>query len=341
MSVEAVTWALTVPIGGNPKVILLGLANHAHKDGTDAYPSLATLATYAACDRSTARRNVRKLVEGGWIEQTGLGPQGQANYRMVFEGWQNATPSPRRSRGQRGVAPMPPEPSLVKAGSSASSVAVRSSNVVEDSSRSARARVREGEAGAAAATPTNVNGRSEEKRAAVAASVDRVWAAYVATMKPRRTAIGSQERQVIQRALREASEDECVRAIRGCSKSRHHMGDNDRGKKYNQLTNILKGKSNGRTLREQIDLMLSYDEASVSGERPSGEAAEIQAAKIDVMKYGVYDNDSLAQSLTAKAGARLAVHGITWQTTTKVLEGDNGERHVVVDRFIFSDEARA
>src|SRR4051794_3833576 len=160
MSIEAVAWALTVPIGGNAKVILLGLANHAHPDGTEAYPSLDTLATYAACDRSTARRNVRKLAEDGWIEQRGFGPQGQAKYRLVLEGWQNATPTQAASEGvakrHRGVAPMPPEPSLVKASSSSSDVPVDSEVSLDSDQPPARARARE-------AGPANVKGAGEGK----------------------------------------------------------------------------------------------------------------------------------------------------------------------------------
>jgi hypothetical protein len=84
MSVEAFTWALSVPVGGNAKVVLLGLANHAHPDGSESYPALDTLAGYAHCDRSTARRNVRKLAADGWIVEDGTGPKGQAKYRLAM-----------------------------------------------------------------------------------------------------------------------------------------------------------------------------------------------------------------------------------------------------------------
>jgi hypothetical protein len=127
MSVEAFGWALTVPVGGNAKVILLGLANHAHPDGSEAYPALDRLALYAHCDRSTARRNVRKLADDGWIVEDGYGPKGQVKYRLAM------TAEPMRGGGEMppvrqtppvasvpegggasasgGVAPMPPEPS--------------------------------------------------------------------------------------------------------------------------------------------------------------------------------------------------------------------------------------
>lgn len=125
MSIEAVAWALSVPVGGNAKVILLGLANHAHNDGTEAYPSLDTLATYAHCDRSTARRNVRRLEADGWIAADGVGPRGQTKYRLAMgepfsaKGGEmppaggEASASQGGGTGARGgVAPAPPEPSI-------------------------------------------------------------------------------------------------------------------------------------------------------------------------------------------------------------------------------------
>lgn len=115
MSVEAFTWALSVPVGGNAKVVLLGLANHAHPDGSESYPVLDTLARYAHCDRSTARRNVRKLAADGWIVEDGTGPKGQTKYRLamgVAERHPVAESAARGGTGDAGgVAPAPPEPS--------------------------------------------------------------------------------------------------------------------------------------------------------------------------------------------------------------------------------------
>lgn len=120
MSVEAVSWALTVPVGGNQKVVLIGLANHAHPDGTESYPSLDTLAAYAACDRSTARRNVRKLVEAGWISDAGKGPAGTTKYRLSMREIPGVAfcdpgvalaPEGGGTGARKGVALVPPEPS--------------------------------------------------------------------------------------------------------------------------------------------------------------------------------------------------------------------------------------
>lgn len=117
MSIEAVGRTLPAPLGGNAKVILLGMANHAHADGTNAYPSMETLAGYAHCDRRTAQRNVRKLEGDGFIEREGVGPAGQTRYRVVFGRWEGGgkMPGPNAAggiEGQGGAAPVPPEPSI-------------------------------------------------------------------------------------------------------------------------------------------------------------------------------------------------------------------------------------
>lgn len=89
MSIEAFGRCLLAPLGGNPKLILLGLANHAHPDGTRAFPTVGTLATYAHTDPRTVQRNLRKLAEDGWIEDEGSkGPNGQTSYRLLFGRWE-------------------------------------------------------------------------------------------------------------------------------------------------------------------------------------------------------------------------------------------------------------
>lgn len=122
VSIEAVGWALGVPVGGNAKVMLLGLANHAHPDGSNSFPSLDTLAVYGACDRSTARRNVRKLAEDGWIFEDGEGPRGTTKWQLAMPGVEGGGITPRggSSSAAGGVAPVPPEPSKEKDGSSSS-----------------------------------------------------------------------------------------------------------------------------------------------------------------------------------------------------------------------------
>lgn len=115
MSIEAIGWALYVPVGGNQKVVLIGLANHADPAGLRAYPSYATLAQYACCDRSTAKRNVMRLEDDEWISRMGVGRAGTIVWRLHLDrGMQNAPghSAPRGTGDPQGGAPAPPEPSL-------------------------------------------------------------------------------------------------------------------------------------------------------------------------------------------------------------------------------------
>lgn len=152
MSIEATSWALNVQCP-NPtaKLVLIGLANHAHADGTCAWPSVETLAHYAGCNRRTAQRNLRVLADAGLIvEDSPDHPSWQAidprrrptPYRLIM-GRQNATPddhgaapgdtrggteggpgaAPAASWGGAGAAltvlepkPNRPEPSVARAG---------------------------------------------------------------------------------------------------------------------------------------------------------------------------------------------------------------------------------
>lgn len=128
VSIEAFSQTLYAPLGGNPKVVLLGLANHARPDGSGAYPCMNTLAVYAGLNgehaRRSAQRIVRKLEADGWIERDGIGSKGQHSWRLCFENWPRigdmqatlngdgspTTPPVHEPRG--GAVHQPPEPSL-------------------------------------------------------------------------------------------------------------------------------------------------------------------------------------------------------------------------------------
>lgn len=98
MSVEAMAWALETECKGTLKITLIGLANHAHANGTNAWPSVDTLARYARVDRRNAQRALRRLEALGLIARDGTGPRGQQAYRLNMT-VPAATP---------GAAPAPP-----------------------------------------------------------------------------------------------------------------------------------------------------------------------------------------------------------------------------------------
>lgn len=67
MSFESVAWALEQPVGGTQKIILIGIASHADRYGDNAWPSIETLAKYAAVNIRNARQAINALVESNYI----------------------------------------------------------------------------------------------------------------------------------------------------------------------------------------------------------------------------------------------------------------------------------
>lgn len=70
MSLEAMTRALDADVGDpTRKLVLIGLANHAHRDGRNSWASRDTIASYVGCHPKTVRRHVQALIAGGWIQE--------------------------------------------------------------------------------------------------------------------------------------------------------------------------------------------------------------------------------------------------------------------------------
>lgn len=71
MSIEAVAWALnTADVADATEVlVLIGIANHAAKDGTGSRAGQATLAHYARCSDRTVRRKLSALEGRGVIRR--------------------------------------------------------------------------------------------------------------------------------------------------------------------------------------------------------------------------------------------------------------------------------
>lgn len=69
VSVRAVTWVLDEAPDVPPQVVavLIGLARHAGDDGSDSYPSEATLARYARKSVRSVQRDLAQLLELGLI----------------------------------------------------------------------------------------------------------------------------------------------------------------------------------------------------------------------------------------------------------------------------------
>jgi hypothetical protein len=72
MSVQAMSWVLEhAPKGTSPakRLVLLGLANHADPDGTEAFPSIGTLSRYAGISERQVKRLLIDLEADGVIER--------------------------------------------------------------------------------------------------------------------------------------------------------------------------------------------------------------------------------------------------------------------------------
>ena len=83
MSIEAVAWALSQPVEhSSAKFVLVVLANHADSDGI-CWPSIQSISDSTAQDRKTVIANLKRLVEMGWITDTGM-RKGTTNQVPVY-----------------------------------------------------------------------------------------------------------------------------------------------------------------------------------------------------------------------------------------------------------------
>jgi hypothetical protein len=151
----------------------------------------------------------------------------------------------------------------------------------------------------------------------LSAAIDEVWASYVIAMRPRNTTAGPEERKIINEALKVATVAECKGAIEGNRSSAYHQGENDRRRKYNSLSQILKAKQGRYTTRERIDFFLDLARTPPKGGfNPTGDRASIAQAKQDVLDGWQFPGDALVVSKGEEAAAWLAQQG--WQIEREV-----------------------
>lgn len=71
---------------GPTKAVALVLAEHAHEDGSETYPSIATIALESGFSRSTVERSIKKLRELHIITKTkNWTPRHSNRYRFVID----------------------------------------------------------------------------------------------------------------------------------------------------------------------------------------------------------------------------------------------------------------
>ena len=126
MGVKVMNWVWSESVStGIDRLVLLAIADFAQDDGTNAYPSISTLANKAAIDARTVQRSIRRLCAIGELEiSEGTGPKGVNEYVMTLApgtlpggavpGWRAAgvaeSPEGVAESPKRGGA-VPPKPS--------------------------------------------------------------------------------------------------------------------------------------------------------------------------------------------------------------------------------------
>lgn len=146
-----------------------------------------------------------------------------------------------------------------------------------------------------------------------------VWRHYVEAMKPRSRELDEQTRRIIRDALKVASVEECKRAISACRASAFHMGENDRRRKYNRISQILKGRQGKETTRERIDFFLDVGaRLGVQSGVTSADPARVRQAKREVLDAWEFPGDEMVVRRGEESARWLREHG--WL----VERGDDG-----------------
>lgn len=98
------------------RLVLFVLAEHAHDDGTEAFPSVDTIVQRTRMSRKGVQGALRRLEADSMIHRDGYGLRGQTKWRLAMGG---EVTSPREADGQRGRTSRPqggeprsPEPSI-------------------------------------------------------------------------------------------------------------------------------------------------------------------------------------------------------------------------------------
>jgi DNA-binding transcriptional MocR family regulator len=90
MSIKVMTMVFDrYPEGGNERLLALAMADHARDDGTRIWPSVAELARKTKQSRSTVQRQIRRMLERGWLQtvRSATGRPGDTNEYRIHPVW--------------------------------------------------------------------------------------------------------------------------------------------------------------------------------------------------------------------------------------------------------------
>lgn len=273
MSARATNWAWQQGgMGAGAKIVLLALAEYADRQDGTCFPSRKTLAAECEMSPATVTRALATLAE---LDMVKVDERRREDGRLTSNLY-TLTVAQNEPRSGEQFEP-------------------RSMAQIEQGIKDSRL----------------TNNSNEPPLPPGGEDVMRVWNTYVLVMKPRNTTLPADERRLIHAALAVAKVEELQRAILGCSKSPFHMGHNDRGRPYNRLTHILKGKRGVRTLREQIDLFLDIAEKSGAGAGTSSAVRDrIRREKQTVQTAFNMPHSDAARQQGEASERWLAEHGI-------------------------------
>jgi hypothetical protein len=104
MSIEAMNYVWGLDLEPTPTLVMLAYADHAHRDGTHIYPSIARIVKKTGLSRRWVQTLSHELAAAGLLIDDGIGPNGQRRWRIALppEGATAPLPSPdRAARAQR------------------------------------------------------------------------------------------------------------------------------------------------------------------------------------------------------------------------------------------------
>jgi hypothetical protein len=113
VSIEAMTWVLGYSeetLGR--RLVLLALANYAHRDGTNAFPAVATLAQDARMSERQVQRALRGMESDGSIERAGKSASGATNWTIRMTGGDILSGVTNRAGKVPEMSPEPSDPSV-------------------------------------------------------------------------------------------------------------------------------------------------------------------------------------------------------------------------------------
>ena len=220
-------------VKGAAKAVLLSLANHAHADGTEAYPSVPTIMGESGLSRSAVFDALARLKDDGQIV-----PYGHRGQRVVYRLTRPAAgPVQQPDQSAKDTSPaagpvLDADPTRAGAGPhpSGTRTGTRPGAGPEPSSNHP------------STTPEPIEMGGEHTSTS---DIDRVWTAYLAARsafagKPVAIKLDEKRRRRIRSRLKDCTIEQVELAVAGWQHSAWHCGQNPDGKTYFDLSTVLR-----------------------------------------------------------------------------------------------------